>query len=67
MIGKENQLVVAAYEKPAPKIGDANKWNKVRLPSDSVIVIKPDIDASNKEIFFKNNFRTNADNLLQFV
>jgi len=30
-------------------------------------MIKPEVDASNKEIFLKNNFRTDADNLMLFV
>jgi len=52
---------------PEIKMGDATNWKKVKLPVESVIMIKPEVDASNKEIFLKNNFRTDADNLLLFV
>lgn len=43
------------------------KWGHFQLNENGCVVIKPNYDASNKQIFFKNKFRTNAGNMMQFL
>ena len=44
------------------------KWRQGRIYEESgAILIKPKIDASDKQIFGNNNMRTNADYLLQYI
>ena len=39
----------------------------MKVYDDHVMIINPGIDASDKQIFANNEFRTNADNILKFV
>jgi hypothetical protein len=34
---------------------------------DDVILMRPEVDASDKQIFSRNDFRTNADNLIKYL
>jgi len=46
---------------------DINKWARSKIFNGSVVMIKPDFDASDKQIFAKNNFRTNSENIEMFL
>ena len=41
-----------------------NKWSQIRVHQDNLILIKPRWDASNKQIFANNQFRTNTDAII---
>jgi hypothetical protein len=46
---------------------ELNKWGRLQMNENSVALVKPTFDASNKQIFFKNKFKTNAGNMMQFL
>ncbi|TNV83588.1 hypothetical protein FGO68_gene517 [Halteria grandinella] len=46
---------------------ELNKWGRLQMNDNDVALVKPTFDASNKQIFFKNKFRTNAGNMMQFL
>lgn len=46
---------------------DINKWTRMKIYQGTVVMINPEYDASDKQIFAKNNFRTNAENIDMFL
>lgn len=39
------------------------QWNQIKLHEDNIFIIKPKYDASNKQIFAKNEYRSNAEQM----
>lgn len=39
------------------------QWNQIKLHEDNIFIIKPNYDASNKQIFAKNEYRSNAEQM----
>jgi hypothetical protein len=39
---------------------DVEKWKRAKIYDNNAVLIKPEFDASDKEIFAKNGYRTNA-------
>ena len=43
------------------------KWRQIKTYDENFILIKPKVDASDKQIFMANNCRTNADFLFEYL
>lgn len=52
------------FEMPDQKI--SHTWKEMRTFENNVILIKPEFDASNKQVFAKNKFRSNHERLMIF-
>ena len=66
----EYQSTTNAITKPleVPSVNEKellpNKWSQIKVYQDNLILINPRWDASNKQIFANNQFRTNTDAII---